>query len=644
VSRRGWPNRVTALVRALLALAVFIGTGVGAFPAEAESGADQIQILEVTDGTDGTEGTVTMEVAVPTRIGQLQPVAANFGLTENGQRRDLLKVIPVGTTVDVMVVLDTSGSMKGPALAAAKGAAASFIEQLGPDARVGVIGFGQTAEVKAQPGTDRAAALAAVDSLQAGGETALWDALALAADTVAGLGADRPYVVVLADGANSAGSATQDQAVARLQRAGAGLYGIAIETADTDRQSLAATVSAVGGQFSSTADVTQLGALYNDIAGRLAGRYRLTYASDSRVERSVVVSVAAGDAVATANTVLSGAGAPQANPGPVLNTALPSSLGPVIKPDPGLPASPWLRVGGLLLMFVAFVTLALLASAPTIRVRLDTASSIDKVAGVNSRLSEATERFMAKRDSGAELDGALDAAGINLRPGEFVLLSLVAVVMLAMIVSLLRGPILAVVTAGLAVGALVSYLGVRTSRRRQRFADQLTDALSIMSGGLRAGRGLPQALELVAEEAPSPLSDQFRRVVFETRVGRDMTTSLLGAAHRMKSDDLEWVTRAIDINRELGGDLTEVLDNVANTIRDRRRVARQVKSLSAEGRATGWVLLTLPFLMFAFIAWRNPAQVQLLTETGLGRSMLGSALLSMAIGYFWVRKLVDIKY
>jgi tight adherence protein B len=626
---------------AALAATTVIVTMATATPVGAGAGDHEIQIL-ATSQTD--DGTVTLEIAVPATIGRLQPVASNFGLTENGELRQL-QVAPVSPVVDVMVVLDTSGSMQGEALAAATSSARSFIQQLAPEARVGVIGFGETAEVRAKLSLDRSAALDAVSSLQARGETALWDALSLAADTVKGLGAERPYVVVLADGANSAGRSSQSEAVAKLRDAGAGLYAIAIETADTDRASLETAVSAVGGQYFSTADIGQLSALYTDVAGRLSSRYRLTYASQAGADRAVVVSVAAQGAVATASTFLAGAnpvGQPAADQLPAFGST--ATLGPVVAPVPGLAASPWLRVIGLAAMSAAFVIVALLVSAPASRVRLDAASGADKVAGVNSRLSAVTDRFVARRDSQGELDSALDAAGINLRPGEFVLLSLAGVVVMALLASVVAGPIVGVAAAGLVIVAMFVYLRLRTSHRRHLFADQLTDALSIMSGGLRAGRGLPQTLELVAEEAPSPLADQFRRVVFETRIGRDMTTSIVGAARRMKSDDLEWVTRAIDINRELGGDLTEVLGNVADTIRDRRRVGRQVRALSAEGRATGWVLLILPFLMFGFMAWRNPRSVELLTSTGLGRVMLGSALLSMVAGYFWVRKLVDIKY
>jgi tight adherence protein B len=281
---------------------------------------------------------------------------------------------------------------------------------------------------------------------------------------------------------------------------------------------------------------------------------------------------------------------------------------------------------------------------PTTNVRLSAATGIDRAAGVNERLSSAADRFVASRDKEGELDAALDAAGLALRPGEFVLLSMVGVAVATLLGSLVGGAFLGIVFGLLAMAFLGVYLNLRIGRRRRMFADQLTDALGILAGSLRSGRGLPQAIDLAASEAPSPTAEQFQRVVFETRVGRDLTTSLLAVAHRMKSQDFEWVSRAVDINRELGGDLTELLDNVADTIRERRRVARQVRALSAEGRASGWVLLTLPFVMLLFLAWRNPDHAALLFTHPMGQTMSVGALISMFVGYVWIRMLVNVKY
>ena len=611
--------------------------------------AGEIQVLRVDEG----DRQVTIEIAIPASIGQLAPVAGNFAVTVDGRVQDF-GVSPLTTVVDVILVLDTSGSMRGEALDAAKSAATRFIERLPEEARIGVVSFGETVTVHRPPDQDRAAALAAVSGLTSAGETALWDGLVAAADLAAQPGTNgQPYVVVLSDGDDTVSRATQDDAVAALVDGEIGLYAIAIESPDADGATLEQTVGTVGGDFAATTGLDRLDALYLEVADRLASRYELTF--EPPTERAsaegvdVVVSVAAGTAVATAQTTLQAAGATIVTAERDSTTTIDpvddgSGLGLVPAPDPGLLGSAnMLMVGGGLL-FLALLLIATMLLGPTIRVRLDTAANADQVAGLHGRMTKAADSVIAKRDEEGELDKALDAAGLNLRPGEFVLLAMVFVVGSSMAVSLVAGFLGGLAAAVAACVAVFAYLSVRADRRRAKFADQLTDTIGIMTGSLRAGRGLPQAIELVASEAPTPTADQFRRIVFETRVGRDMTTSMLGVADRMRSQDLEWLTRAVDINREMGGDLTEVFDNVADTIRDRRRVARMVRALSAEGRASGWVLLALPVVMFLFMWWRTPENIALLVNEPLGRGLLAIGLLGMTVGFFWIRKLVDLKY
>lgn len=632
------------LAAALSVVSVMSVAAVAPAGAQDRDGDGKIQILGLTRLPDGQ---IELELAIPPSIDDLAPIESNFGVTDGGRLTDFV-VQPLTTALDVVIVLDTSGSMKGPALAAAKRAAAAFIQELPSEAGVGLVSFGETAVVHRRPGADRSDTLADLAGLEAAGETALWDGLVVAGGLIDAADNDRPYVVVLSDGEDTVSTATRQDAVDRLIEASAGLYSVAIESPDTDLEVLRETVAEVGGQFFATADIGELDSLYLDMAGRLSSRYRLRFVSYGEAERTIVVSVATGGAIATARTIVDeGVIGPRVSePGPeqVLNIPADATLGAVAAPEPGVLGGALVLWVGLGAMFLALAVLALLMIAPANRVRLSPTVGADRVSGFNGRLSLAADRFIARRDGAGELDKALDAAGISLRPGEFVVVSTLIVVLLSMGASLLGGMVLGVVVAMLATVATLAYLSVRAGRRRAKFADQLTDTLSIVTGGLRAGRGLPQAIELVSTEAPSPTAEQFQRIVFEARVGRDMTESMMAVAERMKNQDLEWVTRAVDINRELGGDLTEMLDNVADTIRDRRRVARQVQSLSAEGRASGWVLLALPVVMFLFVWWRTPENAALMFNQPLGRMLLAGGVFGMAVGYFWIQKLVDLKY
>jgi tight adherence protein B len=612
----------------------------------------EIQILSVQeiDGeAEGGGGRVVIQLAVPPSIGQLAPTEENFGITDDGRLINNFTVSAVTTAVDVVVALDTSGSMQGEKLAAAKGAASTFIQELPDSARAGLVSFDDTVTVHQQPGADRQAILDDIAALEATtGETSLWDGLITSAREV--VGADLPLVVVLSDGEDTVSEATQSRAIDAFRNTGVTLYAVAIESSSTDLLTLEQTAAQVGGQFFDTQNLAELEALYSDIAGRLASRYELAYPTDRTYERDVVVSVAAEGTIGAFASVSIGSGAPEAPPESspntpqVLNVPDDARLGLVPAPTPGALGGAgviWIGAG---LMFAALAIFGLLVAWPSREIRLNTAVGADRVAGVNSRLSMVADRLIAARDEEGTLDKALDAAGVNLRPGEYLVMSSALVLGVAIVGSLVGGAVLAIVLSLLMAMSVFIYLSVRADRRRTRFADQLVDTLGIMGGGLRSGRGLPQAIELVAQEAPEPTAGQFQRVVFEARVGRDMTESLLSMADRMQSEDMVWVARAIDINRELGGDLTETLDNVAATIRDRRRVQRQIKALSSEGRASGWVMLALPPLMFLFLAWRTPENASMMLEHPLGRLMLAGAIGGMLVGHFWIRRLVRMKY
>ncbi len=630
-------HRCTAMI--LVAALFVLGITV---PASGQSD-DEIQILEIEEGGE----TTSLVIAIPPAIGDIAPVRSNFGLTVDGQVADFT-VRPIDEVVDVVIVIDTSGSMRGGAIAAAKSAALTFVEQLPAETEVAVVGFGATAEVASDLGTDRAVTNTAISSLQTRGETALWDSLVLAASILEEKGAEQPYVIVLSDGDDTVSQSTREAAVQNLNGSDVGLYAVAIESPDSNGANLRAAVDSVGGQFFATTDTSTLDGLYRDIANRLASRYVLQFSPSTSNEQTVVVSVAVEGAVATARGTIGSGQAVEAavvTIAPVINVDPATELGTVNGSELGLLGSSSALALGALCLFGAFFLVASAIVVPSSEISLNSgASKSDRLFALNGRVTRATDRLISENDQDGQVDEFLDAAGINLKAGEFVLLTLLVTVVTGLVGIALGGLFLGFFFAALAFLGAYVYVSARTSRRRNRFADQLTDALGIMTGSLRSGRGLPQAIELVSQEAPSPTDEQFRRIVFETRVGRDLTDSMSATATRMKSQDLEWVTRAVDINRELGGDLTELLDNVANTIRERRRIARHVQALSAEGRMSGWVLLGLPVVMFLFLVWRTPESAALMTQTGPGRIMLGIGLLGMFLGYLWIRKLVDVKY
>lgn len=265
------------------------------------------------------------------------------------------------------------------------------------------------------------------------------------------------------------------------------------------------------------------------------------------------------------------------------------------------------------------------------------------ITDLTERATVALEDVLERRGQRRALDLALERAGIHLRSGEFLVLA-IAAVMSSVVLGLLLSGLFLGVLLGIAVGIGARVLiTVMATRRADAFAEQLGDTLQLLSGTLRAGYALLQAIDAVAREADAPTSEEFRRIVVEARLGRDLSDSLHATATRMRSDDFEWVAQAIDIHRQIGGDLSEVLDNLARTIRERNQYHRMVKTLTAEGRLSGNILLALPPLLALYMSAVNPDYFDELTH-GVGLFLVVVGGVFMALGAIWIRKLCRLDF
>jgi tight adherence protein B len=188
------------------------------------------------------------------------------------------------------------------------------------------------------------------------------------------------------------------------------------------------------------------------------------------------------------------------------------------------------------------------------------------------------------------------------------------------------------------------FLNVLSGRRRAKFDAQLGDTLQMLAGGLRAGHSLLRSVDAVAQEAESPTAEEFARLVNETRLGRDLRDSMADAARRLRSEDFDWIGQAIEIHREVGGDLAEVLDQVGDTIRERTQIKGQVQALSAEGRLSAYILVALPVGMFFYMSVANGSYVATLYTNVLGWIMIAAAVVLLGVGSFWLSRVVKIKF
>lgn len=199
---------------------------------------------------------------------------------------------------------------------------------------------------------------------------------------------------------------------------------------------------------------------------------------------------------------------------------------------------------------------------------------------------------------------------------------------------------------GAIVAILLGFLllALRIRRRRKKFTNQLGDMLTMVANALRAGFSFMQAFELISREMDAPMGKEVRLVVNEVNLGNTLETALDNMQKRVASPDFELVVTAVLIQRQVGGDLAQILDTISETIQERIRMRREVLALTAQGRASGWVVATVPFGLAAFLYVFNPSYLQPLFETETGHMFILGALILECIGMLIIRRIVDIRY
>lgn len=239
---------------------------------------------------------------------------------------------------------------------------------------------------------------------------------------------------------------------------------------------------------------------------------------------------------------------------------------------------------------------------------------------------------------------ALENAGLRMSQADFFILVLAGALVGAVAGLVVAGPLLAVlfVLVSPLVGHLV--LGYLAGKRRNSFDLQLGDTLQLLAGGLRAGHSILRAIDAAATESLSPTAEEMRRVVTETSLGRDLQSSLNDTAERMRNEDFVWIAQAIQINREVGGNLAEVLDQVNETIRERSEIKGHIKSLAAEGKFSAYILMAMPIGIVVMLMLVNPGYMNVMFTHPLGWGMIAASIILMTIGGLWMRKIIDLKF
>ncbi len=568
-----------------------------------------------------------------------------------------------GAVREVVLTLDTSGSMAGAGITAARSAAMAYAAKLPSDVKIGLVTFSDQPIVRLQPTRDRAALDAAISKVQANGNTSLYDAVTAAAALLKNLPASAERrLLVLSDGDDTTSTRSLADAVAALTSAKVKADVVAFRLPG-NRAALGRIASSSGGTVISASDAGSLAGAFTQAASAFGQRVRITVTVPAGVaggDRTVTASLNAGSQSITATTTATLTPAPSHDAG---GKPAATSVGSITN-GVGL----WLTLGAA---FVAILAVALgfllvpvmrneraswqarVAEASRYRVVENLgqtpvrgpAPSSQNVEGEVARKTLAiVDRAVRARGQRDKLQSEIERAGLRMRPEEWAVLQLAAVLAVAAVFFVLGRGIVFILLGLLAGwGACRVFLRVRIDRRSKAFAEQLPDNLQLLAGSLRSGFSLAQALGTVVNEGIEPTASEFTRALTEVRLGSDLEDALDRVADRVNCNDLHWVVMAIRISREVGGNLAEVLDNTIETMRERARLRGTVRVLSAEGRLSARILTALPIFIALFFILVRPTYVHPLFHERAGIIMLTVGVIELCVGIFWLSRLTKIE-
>jgi tight adherence protein B len=629
--------RTTRLLATVLALAALL------LAAATAPVAAQTEGIDVRSVDSSGFPLVRAVVSGPTITGD--PEAA-FTVVEDGQERNVDVVRLRSNDLNVVVAVDVSGSMAGEPMEQVKSAVGQLLQTLPADVPVSLVSFAQSAVLQHPFSTDRASLQAAVDGLIAAGGTALFDGVDRSITQLASRGGTSA-LVVLADGADSAStSASAESIIERLSTTEVATSFVALQTPDQDLAVIQAMADAGDGDVVTVDQAAQFSEAFTRIAAGLGGLFELRWTSVSDGE-SADLTIAMADAPDVAvSTTFEHPAVRKFVPDVADETRVVSGPGPL--------AGPWVPVAAALgVSLGAFLLLTGMRSSEGAVERrekrqqekaLTKQQRTKRKSGVQERLEGISAQVLEKNNRGRSLDDTLDRAGLAMRSNEFVVVC-AAVAVASLLVGVLLFGVPYFLLVGIPVGVgIPMFLKFKIGRRRKQFVNQLGDTLQLMAGSLTAGYGLGQTLDSVARETDSPTSEEFQRVVMETRLGRSLEDALQAMSYRIGAKDFDWVVDAIKIQASVGGNLSEIIEQVGETIRARTRIKRQVDALTAEGKISALVLFVLPFGLFGFIFSSNPDYIKPMFSSGLGQVMLGAAAVMLTCGGLWLKKLVNPEF
>jgi tight adherence protein B len=254
------------------------------------------------------------------------------------------------------------------------------------------------------------------------------------------------------------------------------------------------------------------------------------------------------------------------------------------------------------------------------------------------------DRLLAKSNAGTGLARLIERSGVRTTPSAIVLMSLLFALISGLATRLFVAPFFAAPVVALLASALPTlFLMHRKTKRMKRFEEQFPEALDLLSRAIKAGHAFQTAMGMVADELPDPVGPEFKKTFDQQNYGLPLREALNELSERLAMLDVRFFVTAVLIQRDTGGNLSEILENLAHVVRERFKIQRDVRIHTAHGRFTGYVLMALPAALAVALSFINPEHMQLLFRERMGQTMLLGAMVMQGIGYVWIRQVIKIE-
>jgi len=537
----------------------------------------------------------------------------------------------------VVLVLDASYSMTGKPIAAAVAAEQAFAAQRNPNEQIGVIEFNRNTTVAlplTTSDTKIAAALAKPPVVTTG--THLYDAVARAEAMLTSARIGSGSIVLLSDGADTGSTKTLSEVAGTALKSNMKIYTVGLDDSSYKPGTLKALAKAGHGEYAQ-AKAQDLAPLFNKLGEQLSNEYLLQYKSLAGPNVPVRVEVS-----------VKGVGKAQTG---YRTPALPVTSTTPAPYEPSIGSRIWSSpITMLLLALLAAAVVAFLVIALLQPKRSSLPARMAEFVSIRSLQRDKGEAAAPTADDAAQtqnfwtrFEETLEIAEIKVEP-EMIVAGTFAVTALAfLLIYLATGSVWWALLA-LVIPYLSREWVVRTlARKRNKFAEQLPDALQVIGSALRSGHSFAGALAVVVETASEPMKSEMQRVVADEQLGVPIQDSLGVVAQRMDSRDVDQLALVAQLQREAGGDAAEVIDTVADTVRERFDLRRLIETLTMQGRMSRWIVSALPIVVILAVRLENPHYFHPLTSTLGGRIVLILAAAWAVAGSFVIKRIVEIE-